>query len=363
MQTATTFDAALLSLNPDTGKSKKIRLIAARVDDPSMSRFCDAIVSCQSVRSLEITACQITESVIDRLLSVIPQTAIVCLQLLKLNISKESALKLASYSAKLRRLELSINNIGDEGVAAIVQNMPLMEILCLGYNNITEIGGRAIASAILTNLPAIVLVDLRGNKLGPSIFDIFEALPQSNIQTIQLDTCDVTTPMIKRLCELLPSTSVRNLGLSNNALNAESIQAIAQMLPTCRLEKISMGGITEAGCQISSFSLLTQAIKQNATVKYLDFRATPQLTDNHALLIMDAIKTHMSIEKILLSNTEVSLQLIETIHQHTLRLHSKTSTAMITLCSSIEIHRLRVKAKFIPWLTTDLLRVLHSFLT
>ena len=89
-----------------------------------------------------------------------------------------------------KTLSLYGNTISDEGFIAILEAMKdntNLELLSVGVNNITDVGGLAFADFLKSNHPSLKTVNLLGNNLtDESAFAIAESL-ESNVTLEKLN--------------------------------------------------------------------------------------------------------------------------------------------------------------------------------
>ena len=94
--------------------------------------------------------------------------------------------------ADLRVLSLRRNNIGDEGVQALVSactdgNLASLQVLALQHNRIGDVGMEALAAALAGGaLRHLTVLDLDGNQISQHGIDaLADALSSGNPTTLQ----------------------------------------------------------------------------------------------------------------------------------------------------------------------------------
>jgi len=118
------------------------------------------------------------------------------------------AIAAALNKSKLRHLDLHYNEIGDEGAEAFAKALPdngVLQTLNLENNNIRVRGGVAIAKAMRRN-SAIVEIDLEDNDIGDHAVDEFTCMLHINYGVVvQLDETGASGDNLRRNWEIASS--------------------------------------------------------------------------------------------------------------------------------------------------------------
>ncbi|XP_071777201.2 NACHT, LRR and PYD domains-containing protein 12-like [Centroberyx gerrardi] len=162
------------------------------------------------------------------------------------------------HSPKLRELDLSGNEIGDDGLLHLANGVKYqgchLETLKLSQCNIKEKGCRSLASALQNNSHHLEVLDLSINAIGDEgAIELFKKVDISNLTKLEMYHCNLTALSCESICTALKSesSSLVDLNLSNNDLKDSGFELICKgMYAWCRLEKLNLSrcGITGKGC-------------------------------------------------------------------------------------------------------------------
>ncbi|XP_073674419.1 NACHT, LRR and PYD domains-containing protein 3-like [Garra rufa] len=203
-----------------------------------------------------------------------------------------SALK--SNPEHLRELSLSGNELGDSvtSLSSVLAN-PCCKVESLGLMNcgLTVIGFAALASALRSNPSNLRQLNMSGNKLGNSVYLLFDVLKDSDctLEKLWLKTCGLTDKSCADLASALRSNpeNLRYLNLSGNKLGNVGMNHLSGVLKNCKLEKLVLRfcDITKEGC-----TALTSVLKSKSShLTHLDLSEN-QLHDNGVKNLFAALK-------------------------------------------------------------------------
>ncbi|XP_057687833.1 uncharacterized protein LOC130904278 [Corythoichthys intestinalis] len=178
------------------------------------------------------------------------------LQVLKLdtcNLDKGSCHLLASVlssPSNLRHLDLSCNDLSDEGVEILSKGLAsphcILQVFEMSWCKITNKGCVSLAKAYKSNPSHLQQLHIMCNPLGEKgkrlLIDIQED-PSYSLTTVKLDSCNLD----KGSCHLLASvlsfpSKLRHLDLRHNNLSDEGVEILSKGLanPHCFLQDLSL---------------------------------------------------------------------------------------------------------------------------
>ncbi|XP_048853513.1 NLR family CARD domain-containing protein 3-like [Brienomyrus brachyistius] len=178
---------------------------------------------------------------------------------------------LRSNSSPLRELDLSDNNLKDSGVmmlsAALGDLHCKLEILRVGWCELTEKCCEALASALRSNSSPLRELDLSDNDLQDSGVKLLSAGLgdlHCKLEILRLSGCRVTEEGCSSLASALRSnpSHLRELDLSYNHPGDSGVKLLSAVLedPSCKLEKLNVDhggecrtrpGLQKYSCQLT----------------------------------------------------------------------------------------------------------------
>ncbi|XP_048034866.1 NACHT, LRR and PYD domains-containing protein 12-like isoform X2 [Megalobrama amblycephala] len=178
---------------------------------------------------------------------------------------------LRSNPSHLRKLDLSVNNLGDSGVklvSAVLENPHCkLETLWLRECGVTGEGCAALALALRSNPSHLRKLNLSGNRLGDSGVELVSTgleNPYCKLEELRLMDCGVTDEGCAALASALRSnpSHLRKLDLTVNNLGDSGVKIVSAVLknPHCKLEELWFRkcGVTDEGC-----AALASALRSN----------------------------------------------------------------------------------------------------
>ncbi|XP_061125356.1 NACHT, LRR and PYD domains-containing protein 3-like isoform X4 [Syngnathus typhle] len=274
-------DKGLLMLLPVVKASQKSWLQYCRLSKKSCKALASVLSSPCSLRELNLSDNDLGDDGLEALAAGLakPQCALQVLELEWCNLSKKSCEALASVLSSpcsLRELELSDNDLGDDGLEALAAGLAkpqcALQVLKLRECNLRKKSCEALAS-VLSSPCSLSELDLSDNDLGD---DGLEALaaglakPQCALQVLELKKCNLSKKSCEALASVLSSPgSLRELDLSDNDLGDDGLEALAAGLakPHCTLQVLKL-----KKCKLSkkSCEALASVLSSPSSLRELD---------------------------------------------------------------------------------------------
>ncbi|KAM7393587.1 hypothetical protein PAMP_020446 [Pampus punctatissimus] len=267
MQVSMRCDETFLRQLPAVLKSKKAMLRFSNLTD----KCCPALAAVLSMgesylRELDLGYNSISDNGVEKLVEglVDQNCQLKMLRLQGCEVTSQACRYLATalrQSPKLRELDLSGNEIGDNGLKHLANGLRgaecQLEALKLSQCNIEHKGCHYLASALEKNSSHLKVLDLSINMIGDKgANEIFKKFDISQLTKLEMYHCGLTQLSCASIGETLKleHSSLVELNLSNNNLEDSGFALIcAGMYAWCRLEKLNISrcGITD----VSSFYL------------------------------------------------------------------------------------------------------------
>ncbi|CAE7356253.1 NLRC3 [Symbiodinium natans] len=190
-------------------------------------------------------------------------------------ITARGAVAAVSIATGLRRLDLEINQLGDEGCKLVAQKVLLrvtttLQHLDLGMNSIGPDGALALASALRKNM-ALTRLDLGYNRIGSVGAEALAQALMSNTALKVLRLEDNAVGDLGATALVSGATRLQELELAFNQVRAEGAVAVAAALrsPT-ELRRLGLRGneLRDAGA-----SALAAAISKNCGLQDLSLQS------------------------------------------------------------------------------------------
>ncbi len=138
--------------------------------------------------------------------------------------------------ARVRRLDLTGQRVGADGIAAIVASMPALAELEVRHCEITHVG----PLAALAGAP-IVRLDLSDNTLGnAAAIRLAEAPRFARLESLAMALCEMRAPGLAAIAGAPWWSTLQSLDVSRNALGVDGMLALVEAAPPGRLHALSL---------------------------------------------------------------------------------------------------------------------------
>jgi len=214
------------------------------------------------------------------------------------------------FMAVMTELELSGNEIGDEGAKAIAEALKVNAVLTelrLGANNIGDDGAKVIAEALKVNA-VLTKLSLWENSIGPEgAIAIAEALKVNAVLTeLRLGANNIGDDGAKVIAEALKVNAVlTKLSLWENSIGPEGAFAIAEALKVKTVVTILELGGNEIGDE--GAKAIAEALKVNALLTWLNLWGN-KIGPEGAIAIAEALKVNAVLTTLTLGSNNIGVE-------------------------------------------------------
>ena len=326
-----------LDLIKEGWKSQRIRLVNTKMTSNDFELLKETLINNSAVKCVELCLCKLNENDIIEFAHEMSKFSLVGLQLAHVGLTEKGAFALSAgiQECSLKKLDISFNRLSAKGTGAFADALRDcgLESLLLGNNNMGLDGAIYLANVLLNVSTTLTTLDISRNQIGSKgLIAISEALVKTSIDTLMCDGNQIRFDGIKSLCKSLsvcPLMSV--LSLEANRLRDDSIIELSSVLRYTKMEKLCLheNEITDAGIEV-----LSVAIRNLPTMRILDLRRNPHLTDKSVDTLKRDLKTHRKMFKIHLDDCDgISLQKRTELENMVLALQSERARTMTILCA------------------------------
>jgi hypothetical protein len=306
-----------------------------------------AITTFDNIKALGFIACEMEEDDVIPLIRALPRSGLVCLTMTgcKMTVRVMKELGTSLQMVNLKKLDLSGNDVGDEGcryLAAALRDCGL-EFLNLSNTKMSADGLHYLSEALVRGGTCLKLLDVGRNPgCGDGITtSLVRALPHSILETLRMDSCAISTDDFIALAHVIAtSRTMSSIFFGNNHLTDSCMPALARAITECpTLTKVTIysNDMTDAGIRI-----LADGVRLSNHMEHLDLRLTRNMNDAGADAFIDAIHTHRTMRMILLEGTNVTAATSKALREQLLCLHTERAATTVTFCSAKMVMRLGI---------------------
>ncbi|KAM9834904.1 uncharacterized protein ACBT44_014800 isoform 1-T1 [Syngnathus typhle] len=233
--------------------------------------------------------------------------------------SCEALTSVLSSSRTLRELDLSKNDLCDDGLEALAAGLAkpqcTLQVLSLRCCKLSKKTCEALAS-VLSSSRTLSHLDLSGNDLHD---DGLEALaaglakPQCTLQVLRLESCNLSKKSCEALASVLSSPgSLRELNLGFNDLRDDGLEALAAGLakPQCILQVLKL-----EDCKLSkkSCEALASVLSSPGSLRELNLNINDLWDDGLEALAAGLAKPQCTLRVLELQNCKLSKKSCEAL--------------------------------------------------
>jgi Ran GTPase-activating protein (RanGAP) involved in mRNA processing and transport len=345
----------------DGRTSKTIRLVHLSLSADVCTLLRDTLADNHCIETLKLYTCAISEIDLIQLALRLKDFGLVELNLTNVGMSEEVVIAIAAAIQKcsLKKLDVSSNHIGPKGakyIALALRNCRL-DTLHIADNSIHAEGAGYIAEVLAEGKTSLKELDVSFNRIGDEgCKKITEALPNTKLEALLMDTNEITRNSVFAVCEALKvCPQLLHLSLSENLNTNDSIEELTKVIPLANLKRL---GLNHTRMTDAVWMRLGEAIQKSSTMVTLELDFNRGLTDAGAGAFLKLIKTHRTLRYVYLSESGVSDQMERRIFKHMANLHSVKSQILVSMVAAKHLPRF-ANERILP---TDLLQLLKEML-
>ncbi|KAL9956015.1 hypothetical protein ACROYT_G037432 [Oculina patagonica] len=320
-------------LLPGKGPTEELNVKENMLGDEGLEKLTEALKKKECrLKILNVADNDITSTGVSKLAAALESN--VCLEELNLSCNDICSQGVAQLSAILRkekskisRLNLSWNNLGDDGVACLASVR--QSSLNLAWNNIGIKGVRSLIS-IFQTLQNLEELDLSGNVIEAGGLEALLPclmVPGCIMKCLELNHCKLEDEGVNHCIKVLTfsQNQITCLGLAGNSITNDGVGKIAKALssPECKVRRLNLSCnvIGDEGVESLSLSMSNQ----NCALQELDLSQN-EIRSQGCKHLAGAIRKHNCLEKLNLQGNQVSdegaAQLLSALRIHNCKLHS-----------------------------------------
>ena len=244
-----------------------------------------AIVKDRKVKDLVLHMCQIDEEGLIEILKKIPSTSPINARFIYSHLTERTAIALATavQASSIKSIDLTYNNIGPKGAIALAHALrgSSVEDLLLSEYDISLEATQGLTQVLSEGSTCLKSLDLSKNNIGDEgVVALAKALPNTRIEELKLNMNEITEVGVAEICNAVKSTpTLVELYLGGNNLTDTSAKFLAETIRSCPLKKLNLNlnKFTDKGV-----AYLAEAIAESITLEHLDLRGNREITSASA---------------------------------------------------------------------------------
>ncbi|KAM9834918.1 NACHT, LRR and PYD domains-containing protein 3-like isoform 2-T2 [Syngnathus typhle] len=296
-----------------------LKLQDCKLSKKSCEALASVLSSSHTLRELDLCFNELCDDGLEALAAGLakPQCTLQDLRLEDCKLSKKSCEALFSVLSSpgcLKELNLGSNALHDDGLKALAAGLAkpqcTLQVLGLESCNLSKESCEALAS-VLSSPGSLRELDLSENDLyddGLEALAAGLAKPQCTLQVLGLESCNLSEKSCEALASILSSPgTLRELYLSNNDLCDDGLEALAAGLanPECTLEVLEL-----EGCNLSkeSCEALASVLSSPGSLRELDLSENELCDDGLEALAAGLAKPQCTLQVLGLVECEIGTQ-------------------------------------------------------
>ena len=347
-------------------RSQRIDVQGQVISSDDITILLDLLQRHPSIRSLAFRGCGIEQDQVLRLAAGISQTGLITIQASAVRMTSVGAAAFASaiQSSPVKRLDLSQNEIGDEGCIRIADALrdSGLESLILCKTQITASAIAKLEEVLRTTATTLHILDVSRNNIGDSGAEaLARVLPLTRLTCLLVDTINMTKVGYKALCEAVIRTpEMVEIVFSGNRMNGDLdiMKAIADMLTCSRLEYLSLN---LCGIDPPLLAVLAEGVRASLSLRHLELKGNLRLTNDSMTDFIKHIGMHRALKTLELDLSGITLAKQKETKWKIQILHAERSLCLQALASVKTCPRLGLNSP-VRLLPLDLFRFLGTFL-
>ena len=320
-------------LLPGKGPTEELNVKGNMLGDQGLEELAEALKKKEcKLKVLNVADNDITSAGVSKLASALESN--ICLEELNLScndICSQGVVQLSAVlrkeKSKISRLNISWNNIGDDGVACL--ESVRQSAINLAWNSISMEGVRSLIS-IFQTLQNLEELDLSGNiieAVGLEALLPCLMVPGCKIKCLELNHCKLEDEGAIHCVKVLTfsQNQITGLGLAGNNITNDGVGEIAKALgsPECKVKSLNLRSnlIGDEGVESLSLSLSSP----NCVLQELDLSHN-EIHSKGCKYLAAAIRKHNRLQRLDLEGNQVgdegATQLLSALRIHNNKLHS-----------------------------------------